>query len=538
TPSTKKDEASGKPAEGEAAKDGGGGETANGEKSKTAQEGTPSTGAKGEANESSQRSSAQGENAEQKPEAASGTPPAEKVQEAQRATEQALEQLARRLSGSDETAAEPEVALEEKEADAEIPIDPMREKIEDTLAKFVEEQRAIVEQSNNLPAKPVEDLTAEEKESFKDIAAAEDDLSKMLEETVSDLSKLPEQDFSASALRDEFIEILAEVELAEDALELQSKLMAIKEEQIGLELAEKLVNNLPSWLSDTPDYQKWDLEEPSEEYDVPMAELPEELTDLMGELIQQEEDMIEAIEDESSSWADSIDAGSGWAVEDGPISNMSATGKTGNVLPNSSEIGGRSGEGRTGRAHGEFVEKTAQGKGGRNTPTRLSPDPYSPGVVEDSSTDPVGGATGGGKLSGAGGAGLPGPVPPEVQKSMGRLAGMQADIRAKAEQAEFKLQVINIPMPHLKEAIGVMKEIEADLRDFRYENVLEKNAMALDRMRDSRETMQQQIKVRGERNVYLPKKDQMELLDAMDEEVVPEYRDMVADYFRTLAESR
>jgi len=41
---------------------------------------------------------------------------------------------------------------------------------------------------------------------------------------------------------------------------------------------------------------------------------------------------------------------------------------TGNRLPNKSEIGGRSGEGRQGKSSGEFVGDEAVGKGGRKTP--------------------------------------------------------------------------------------------------------------------------------------------------------------------------
>ena len=67
---------------------------------------------------------------------------------------------------------------------------------------------------------------------------------------------------------------------------------------------------------------------------------------------------------------DSLDKGAGWGAADGPISNMSARGVTGNTLPNNMEISGRSGEGRSGRSSGQMVEATAEGKGGRKTPSR------------------------------------------------------------------------------------------------------------------------------------------------------------------------
>lgn len=415
---------------------------------------------------------------------------------------------------------------------------PLIDQVEERLRDFADMQREVIEQTNNLPEKDVDDLTGEEKEAFRDVAVAEDDLSKFLEELVSDLSELPGQDFTDSTLSEEIVEVLAEVEMAEDALELQNKTIATTAEETGLELAETLIHDLPAWLSDVPDKIKWDMEEPPEDYEVPMAELPDELTDLMGELIDEEAAMTEEVEDESSSWADSIDAGAGWATMDGPISNMSAKGKTGNMLPNQSEIGGRSGEGRTGRAHGEFVEKSAVGKGGRLTPTRLTPDPYEPGVVEDSSTDPMGGATGGGKLSGAGGMGLPGPVPPDVQHAMNRLAGTQAAIRVKAERLNFKLKVVNVPAPGLEKSINIMQEIEADLRDFRYQNVLRKQDVLLNSMRESHDHVARQVSIRAEQETILPSAAQKEVLEALDEDVLPEYEEAVAEYFQILAGTR
>jgi hypothetical protein len=137
------------------------------------------------------------------------------------------------------------------------------------------------------------------------------------------------------------------------------------------------------------------MEEPLTQTDAPMAELPTDLQDIVGDLMEQEEDLFRDIEDTSSSWADSLDKGAGWDAMDGPISNMSAQGVTGNALPNSSEIGGRSGEGRTGKSSGEFVGDSAVGKGGRRTPTRITPDDFMAGQVNDSSKEDAGGATGG-----------------------------------------------------------------------------------------------------------------------------------------------
>ncbi len=131
-------------------------------------------------------------------------------------------------------------------------------------------------------------------------------------------------------------------------------------------MAEELKTNLEKWLPDTPDREKWSQEESLTDKDkeAPMAELPGELEDLVGDLMEKEEDLFDEMEDVSSSAADSLDKGAGWDAMDGPISNMSAKGVTGNRLPNTSEIGGRSGEGRQGKVE-RRVRRRRGGRQGR-----------------------------------------------------------------------------------------------------------------------------------------------------------------------------
>ena len=150
-----------------------------------------------------------------------------------------------------------------------------------------------------------------------------------------------------------------------------------------------------------------------------MAELPGELEDLIGDLLEEEEDLFDEMEDVSSSAADSLDKGAGWDVMDGPISNMSAKGATGNRLPNTSEIGGRAGEGRQGKSSGEFVGDEAIGKGGRKTPSRLTPDPYVDGQIKDRK-DPTA-APAAGKESGEG-RGLGAGARSRGERDLNRLA--------------------------------------------------------------------------------------------------------------------
>ncbi len=135
------------------------------------------------------------------------------------------------------------------------------------------------------------------------MAAAEDEWSKFMNEVKSDLSKLPEQDFANPSTAKELVEIQTELKMAEDALLKKSVDIAVPLEQLGYERAEELLTNIEKWLPDSPDREKWSQEESLTDKDkeAPMAELPGELEDMVGELMEQEEDLFDEMEDVSSA---------------------------------------------------------------------------------------------------------------------------------------------------------------------------------------------------------------------------------------------
>lgn len=405
------------------------------------------------------------------------------------------------------------------------------------LKEFADQQKKVIEDTTDLFKKDVDNFTAADDEKLKELAAIQDEWAKFLSEAHKDLSKIPDQDFSNPALLKELLEIVSDVEKAADAITRKITEFAVPLEQAGLENAEEMTTHIEKWLPDSADRERWKMEEPLEDLDAPMAELPKELEDLVGELMEEEEDLFEEVEDTSSAWSDSLDKGAGWDTLDGPISNMSAQGVTGNRLPNSSEIGGRSGEGRTGKSSGEMVGAEAVGKGGRRTPTRLTSDPYEKGEVKDSSTDGSGGATGGGKLSGAGAEGLAGPVPPALARKMKRLAGKQAALRNKAERVKVGFKVLNYPHADVDRVITIMKTVEDDLKNFRYNNVLRQRQILLKGLRASQLMVKRELTVRNDPTATLPPEIQREILDSTDLAVPPEYEDLVRKYYESLAET-
>ena len=419
--------------------------------------------------------------------------------------------------------------------------DDAKAKLEDArnkLEKFLEQQKKIIEASENLAKVPVDDFTKEQEELLRALAAAEDDWAKFINELHTDLSKLPEQDFANSTMLKELVEIQTELKMAEDALLKKTTDIAVPLEQLGYEMAEELKSNIEKWLPDSPDREKWSQEESLTDKDkeAPMAELPGELEDMIGELMEEENDLFDEMEDVSSSAADSLDKGAGWDALDGPISNMSAKGVTCNRLPNSSEIGGRAGEGRQGKSSGEFVSDEAVGKGGRNTPSRLTPDPYMKGQIKDHSKDSVGGATGGGKESGKGGEGLEGPAPRAPGKrDLERLAGKQAVLRNKAEGIDLQFQVANFHHTDLDKMIKVMAQVEMDLKSGRYQNALRQRQVLAGGLVNVKQYLEGEFEVRKDATENLPADVQKEILGGMKDPSPSGWEELNRRYFESLS---
>jgi hypothetical protein len=410
------------------------------------------------------------------------------------------------------------------------------EKMLRQMKKFREEQREIIELSNELAAKEVDDFTEEDKALMEQIAATERKWGKIFQEMATDLSKLPPQDHSLAGQQKELLEVYSEVNQAAEAAEREAIELAVPKEQAGAELAESIETNLEKWLMEDKDSDAWKMEDPTGDYETPITELPEELQDLMGELVEDEEDMEEQFDDATSGWMDSLDKGAGWDTADGPISNMSAKGVTGNRMPNTSEIGGRSGEGRTGKSSGQFVEEEATGKGGRDTPSRLTPDPFEAGSVKDSSQEAGTGSTGGGKDSGQGQEGFQGPVPPPIQDELKRMASMQQEMIEKARRIDYGLKKYGYPRGELPQTIEIMERIQRDLAEGEINTFTKYRRVVLTDLRDVKEQTAKVKATRRDRSMPLPKELRDEIASAENEPMPEQYEPLIRSYFRALSE--
>ncbi|MBN2448417.1 MAG: hypothetical protein JXO22_16945 [Phycisphaerae bacterium] len=447
-----------------------------------------------------------------------------------------LEALVGRLEQALNQAEKAQEVLEQlADADREQALQNIRD-ILSKLREFVPEQDKVIADTEEL-VRRADDLTDDDLETLERLKGTEDKWAEIFLESVKDISKLTEQGFADETIANDYKEMVEQIEAASLNLTPDLIELAVPREQSGRELAESLVEEMEMWLPNSPDNIQWIMEEPLDFPEIPMVDLPDQLWDLVGDLIEDQDELNDAAEDVTSAWADSIAEGAGWEVAGGPISNFSAVGKTGNQLPDDNELSGRSGDGRSGRSQGQLVEDVAKGLAGRNTPTRITNDPYEEGVVKELQQLATSGATGGGKARGAGQEGLQGESPPPLMADMQFMKDWQQRIRQKAERVAGQLKMIQITLPDLNEAIELMKNAEQDAQDARYTDMFETQRMVLQRLRRSGELASREINLTIDRAYQLSPDQRRKMLDSLDEPIPDEYQSAVQRYFQQLSES-
>ncbi len=402
------------------------------------------------------------------------------------------------------------------------------------LKKLEKQQRDVMNMSERLAAKPVTQYDAADKHNLKNIAAIEDKWSKFLNQSLINISNLTEQDSANASLLDDLAGLKIALAMSKNALKIKAIKIATPLEQEGLEDAKKLSSNIEKWLLPQPDTIKWEMEEPVAQNDVPNPPLPAKLQDMIGKLLEHEEDLTHSMESLGSKWNDSMNKGLGWGAMDGPISDMSAQGVTGNQMPKNDEIQGRSGSGREGRSSGEMVGATASNKGGRRTPTRLTHDPFQSGQIKDSSHQPPGGATGGGKKSGWGGTGLEGPAPLAEQKDIKRMAGLQAAMLNQTDRLRLEMRAAGFNNFKLIEAAVLMQNANQALHAFHYHTAMIYARMATRNLAAAKVLTGAQARLVVEHSPEIAKK-QRKLADTMIGRVPKGYADPVRAYFTKLS---
>ena len=287
-----------------------------------------------------------------------------------------------------------------------------REKLQD-LAETLEQLKEGLEELDSKQARIAEvtrdlaergKLDDETREELGKMDREQEEMADMVEQLAQDLYQFPEMPVS-NELNSKMHEIYEAIDQAANSENAPAIEIAVQKEDGVLDAIRKTkerVEDVEMWLEDVPDHIAWKMEsfDADEMPDIPLVPLPEELEDMVGELLDQASSIDEQSQDSTGNQM-MADGEMGWGVADGPIPNWSAKGKSGNTKPNDNEMTGRSGAGREGQASGELVEDHVKGLEGRETHARRTRDPFQQGqVTEDENSTLDAKSTGGGKLGG------------------------------------------------------------------------------------------------------------------------------------------
>jgi hypothetical protein len=357
----------------------------------------------------------------------------------------------------------------------------------------------------------------------------------MLEQLANDLYQFPELPV-CNELNSKMREIHEDVEQAMGSENAPAMEIAVQKEDSLLDAIRKTkerVEDVEMWLPDVPDNIVWNMEsfDTDEFPEIPLVPLPDELEDIVGDLLDQASD-VEAQSQDTTGNNMIADMEMGWGVMDGPMPCFSAKGKSGNTRPNDNEMTGRSGAGREGQSNGELVENHVKGLEGRETHARRTQDPFQKGMVtEDEGSTMKAKATGGGKLGGESESiGMFGNAPRRDLHTKDHGASPMK-LRQETEAVYAKARLLYLGTGRLGNVARELRGVESAGDKIRTMGSLHRRVLR--RLEDTQ--------VELDSGVVLPmpvatvSKAGGAVTDDVDiSKISEEYRDIVSDYYRSL----
>lgn len=449
----------------------------------------------------------------------------------QNAIIQSLESILQRLD-KNEAARKKLKVLAQKSPEQHQQVVTALEKISRDLDRFLIEQKQQEQNYEKMPKRSSNELQGDNVLNNEDPAHRLDRWKKWSKGTIDDLAKLPAGFAKDTHLADTISTIFEEIEKKP---RLPTKEMATPAEENAKMQGTELKEDLEMWMMDRGDNLKWVMEDmPEGKFEVPEMTLPENLQDMVGDLIEDAQEFDEDADDATGNSGGNLSQ-AGWDIMDGPISSFSATGKTGNQLPNNSEITGRSGAGRRGKSSGQMVGSDSAAMEGRPTPARVTNERYEEGEINATSQLDPRGSTGGGKKTGGGEQGLQGGTPPDMVKEMQRLEKNQTMIREKAQQLADALVIQGRSSSQVDHAMKLFEDAQGDMRDNRYHDAARKRKMAVGELRNLQSGAQQAVSLSLDKARALSPELRQEISAGASQPLPQGYEDLVGAYYRALS---
>lgn len=308
----------------------------------------------------------------------------------------------------------------------------------------------------------------------------------------------------------------------------------------ALEAATERVDDMEMWLMSQPDSIKRLTEnfDKQELPDIPVIPMATEMEDIIGDLLQQEEEQKDQADDSATNQGSS-DFAAGWGIADGEFVNYSAKGKSGNEAPDHKEQDGRSLVGRQGMADGETAAGSGKiNQGDDNITARRTQDSAQSGEVQEEGHAEAK-ATGGGKSAGYSDTlGMAGTGPRRDTKAgVGgdSMAGLQAMLRRNAEALYAKASMLHVRTGSLDEAVEAMRLAEDALKKgYSIREVREYQRRAIAALKKTQMELSGATGVESIDDGSAPVVQVSEVAGGADE-APARYKDLVSEYYKSLS---
>ena len=371
-------------------------------------------------------------------------------------------------------------------------------------------------------------------------------LSAMLQVAV-DLQAFPQTE-GVNELVTDIYQTFEEMKQAEGSSTNEVAELGLQKEDFWLDAMKKTgkkVDEMEMWLMDQPDATKRDVEQFDQEEMPTIGQIttPEELQDIIGDLLEQEKEKENEADDSVTNQGDA-NPDPGWGIAEGEIVDYSAAGKSGNERPEHKDQDGRSQVGRQGMADGEVMSQSgAINEGDEDMTNRRTQDSNQSGDVEEEGhTDTT--ATGGGKNSGySDEKGMEG-----NENSTRRDTKVTGDSSPESTRAQMTrnmetvyslAQINDLKTFNLKKAIEYSKQLESLLKQNASPAMIAELHKKVKRELEITKT-HLEAGISGGDMGAISDADAFadEGTAASPDDAPAEYREMVSEYFKALGEMR
>lgn len=428
-----------------------------------------------------------------------------------------------------------------------------KDKTEDALA-IIKDARQSIKKMEDLQARVVDALRETGGQGDKTEKLDEDLLEEIVElkanmaqamlKVATDLQAMPELDAANELVTDTF-QTYEEMKQEEGSGTNAVVEVGLQKEDFLLDtliMTGQKADEMEMWLFAKSDNVKRNMETiDKEEMKGPVGQvtMPEELQDIIGDLLEQEEEQSEKADDSvTNQGMANIDMG--WGISEGETVSYSAAGKSGNDRPDHKDQDGRSQVGRQGMADGEVMSRSGKiNEGDKNLDKRRTQDSNQSGDVEEEGhSDAV--ATGGGKNSGysqdKGMEGGEGATRRDTKVEADSAESTRAQLTRNAEAVYAQAQLNNLRTYDLKKYIAFSKQIDLlQNQNASPAMIAELHKKALQALSTTYTSLENGIGS-ADMGAVSNTENAEEAIAASPDEAPAEYRDMVSDYFKAIGE--